>query len=49
MENEQVQTWGYQRDKSSGDIVSKLFPGSKLPKGWVDSPAKVKTNGNASS
>lgn len=32
--------WGY---KKAGDgFESKLFPDGKLPKGWVDSPAKIK-------
>lgn len=31
-------TWGY--DAKTGE--PKLFPTAKLPKGYVDSPAKVK-------
>ena len=32
--------WGYKRAKD-GTIESKIFNG-KLPKGWADSPEKVK-------
>ena len=34
-------TWGYRRGKD-GEIESRIFDDGKLPKGWVDSPAKVK-------
>lgn len=33
-------TWGY-RKGDNGEVEAKLFDG-KLPKGWHDSPAKVK-------
>lgn len=32
--------WGYK--KQDGETISKLFEDGKLPKGWADSPAKVK-------
>lgn len=33
------QTWGYRW--KDGEVQSQIFDGD-LPKGWVDSPAKVK-------
>lgn len=35
--------WGYRNNK--GEVEGKIFnlePNEKLPKGWVDTPAKVK-------
>jgi len=32
--------WGYKRG-ADGRVEARIFDG-KLPKGWVDSPAKVK-------
>jgi len=32
--------WGYKKTKDG--IESKLFPDGKRPKGWVDTPAKLK-------
>lgn len=33
--------WGYRKGKD-GKVEAKLFDGDKIPKGWHDSPAKVK-------
>lgn len=34
-------TWAY-RMGESGEVESRLFEDGKIPKGWHDSPAKVK-------
>ena len=36
-----VPVWGYSDDY--GAQIFDLKPGGKLPKGWVDSPAKLKS------
>ena len=36
-----VPTWMYRRDRKSGEIVSQIFDNEELPKGWVDTPAKL--------
>lgn len=37
---ENYPSWGYTLE--NGEVVGKIFADGKLPKGWVDSPAKVK-------
>lgn len=32
--------WGYRL--KDGEVEGKIFEDGKLPKGWVDSPAKLK-------
>ncbi|MFV1539458.1 MULTISPECIES: hypothetical protein [unclassified Phaeobacter] len=34
-------TWGYKAGPD-GEPFGEIFPDGKLPKGWVDSPAKLK-------
>ena len=34
-------TWGY-RKGDDGEVEAKLFEDGELPKGWHDTPAKVK-------
>ena len=34
--------WGYRKDKETGEIIAKLFPEGRPPRGWADSPAKCK-------
>lgn len=38
-------TWGYRL--KDGEIEARVFDNGKLPRGWHDSPAKVKKNGNS--
>lgn len=33
--------WGYKMEK--GEVVARVFEDGKLPKGWADTPAKLKT------
>lgn len=33
--------WGYRRG-DNGEVESRIFEDGELPKGWVDSPSKVK-------
>lgn len=36
--------WGYRLD-DAGKVESKLFDDGKMPKGWQDTPAKLKGKG----
>ncbi len=38
--------WGYRKDEN-GEVESKLFADGKLPRGWQDTPAKLKGAKNA--
>lgn len=35
-----MRIWGYRL--TNGEIEAKVFDGDKLPKGWADTPAKLK-------
>lgn len=34
-------TYMYRRDKKTGAVVSEVFDSGSIPKGWVDTPAKL--------
>lgn len=38
--------WGYRKDEN-GEVEAKLFADGKLPRGWQDTPAKLKGAKNA--